>query len=316
MIVKADDSTIARAAALLKAGGLVAFPTETVYGLGACALDAAAVAKIFEAKQRPFFDPLIVHIANLSQLPILAREITLNAHKLIDAFWPGPLTIVLPKTSHVPDIVTAGLDTVAIRMPAHQVARALLAESAIPIAAPSANRFGMLSPTRAEHVANQIGERVDLILDGGPCEIGVESTIIKLNGDESTILRFGGIPLEEIEHIIGKINTSCGNAVESPGQLPDHYAPRTPLTLIKRPIESNTTAAYLAFRDIPVGRFHAVEILSPNGNLREAAANLFAALHRLDACSASVIFAEEVPEIGLGRAIMDRLRKASKKNSC
>lgn len=316
MIKNADATTIARAAALLKAGGLVAFPTETVYGLGAHALDAEAVVKIFEAKERPFFDPLIVHIAEINELPILAQAIPPKAEKLIEAFWPGPLTLVLPKTPKVPDIVTAGLDTVAVRMPAHPVARALLAEAAIPVAAPSANRFGMLSPTRAEHVKAQLSDRVDLILDGGPCEVGVESTIIKLIGEDAAMLRFGGIPLEEIEQLIGKIAIAVGNVVESPGQLPSHYAPRTPLAIIHGEIESDPEAAYLAFRDIPKGRFREVEILSSAGDLREAAANLFAALHRLDSCGARIIFAEEIPELGLGRAIMDRLRKAAKKNSC
>ncbi len=316
MIEKAYDTTIARAAALLKAGGLVAFPTETVYGLGAHALDAAAVAKIFEVKNRPFFDPLIVHIAEVNQLSLLVKEIPAEAQKLIGAFWPGPLTVVLSKTSHIPDIVTAGLETIAVRMPAHPVARALLAHAQIPVAAPSANRFGMLSPTCAEHVAAQIGEHVDLILDGGNCEVGVESTIVKIDEKGASILRFGGISLEDIEKHIGHVEKASSTVYESPGQLASHYAPATSLVLIERDIPENDDAAYLAFKEKPVHHFKAVEVLSPSGNLQEAATNLFAALHRLDRCGASIIYAEPVPEIGLGRAIMDRLRKASKKNSC
>ncbi len=315
MIEKATTTTIARAASLLKAGHLVAFPTETVYGLGAHALDASAVVKIFEAKERPFFDPLIVHIAERGKLRILAREIPDKAKKLMDAFWPGPLTLVLPKTKEVPEIITAGLDTVAIRMPAHPVARALLSGAAIPIAAPSANRFGMLSPTRAEHVERQLGEKVDLIIDGGPCEIGVESTIVKITGECVSVLRFGGTPIEDIQAIIGQVDDASGSSIESPGQLPSHYAPRTPLVIVQGNISSRDDGAYLALRNSPKERFHAVEILSPSGDLREAATNLFACLHRLDASGASIIFAESVPEIGLGRAIMDRLRKAAKKNS-
>lgn len=315
MIEKATTTIIARAAALLKAGRLVAFPTETVYGLGAHALDANAVVKIFEAKERPFFDPLIVHIADTRQLRILAREIPDKATKLMEAFWPGPLTVVLPKTKEVPEIVTAGLDTVAVRMPAHPVARSLLAGAAMPIAAPSANRFGMLSPTRAEHVERQLGEKVDLIIDGGPCEIGVESTIVKITGECVSVLRFGGMPLEDIQAIIGQVDDASGSSIESPGQLPSHYAPRTPLVIAHGNIPPRDDAAYLALRDTPKGKFCAVEILSPSGDLREAAANLFACLHRLDLSGASIIVAESVPEIGLGRAIMDRLRKAAKKNS-
>lgn len=316
MIVKADDHTIARAAAMLKAGHLVAFPTETVYGLGACALDPSAVAKIFEAKERPFFDPLIVHIAHIEQLSLIALNIPEKAHRLTRAFWPGPLTLVLTKSTIIPDIVTAGLKTVAVRMPAHPVARKLLADAAIPVAAPSANRFGMLSPTRAEHVDAQLGNRVDLILDGGHCSIGVESTIIKIDGEHASILRFGGTPVEEIQQLIGNVDYATAKEVEAPGQLPSHYAPNTPLVIISQKIPSRDDAAYLALRDAPDGHFRAVEILTPSGDLREAAANLFVCLHRLDSSGASVIFAEEVPEIGLGRAIMDRLRKAAKKNSC
>lgn len=316
MIVSPTSDYIAQAARILKEGGLVAFPTETVYGLGANALNASAVAKIFEVKDRPFFDPIIVHIAEKSQVSLLAQEIPPKAEILINTFWPGPLTIVLPKTPLVPDIVTAGLSTIAIRMPAHPVAHQLLLKANIPIAAPSANRFGMLSPTTAVHVENQLKEGVELILDGGPCEIGIESTIIKISKNTAIILRHGGIPLEEIQQAIGDVEISTENKIESPGQLPSHYAPRTPLVIIDKPINANNNIAYLAFCEEPKEKFLAVEVLSPTGNLREAAANLFACLHRLDSCGAHLIVAEAVPEIGLGRAIMDRLRKASKKNSC
>lgn len=316
MIAPSNDDTISRAAEILKNGGLVAFPTETVYGLGADAFNAVAAARIFEVKGRPRFDPLIVHIAAKSELSLLATWLDFRAEKLIDVFWPGPLTIVLQKAPKVPDIVTAGLDTVAVRMPSHPVARKLIARTGTPIAAPSANPFGFLSPTRAEHVERQLGVRVDMILDGGPCSVGVESTIIKFDDKGVRLLRPGGLALEEIEKIIGPVAASAHDRVEAPGQLSSHYSPHTPVVILGgagRPILDG--AAYLGFREIPPGHsFKKADVLSASGDLREAAARFFSVLHALDECGAPVIYAEPVPETGLGLAIMDRLRRASKKN--
>lgn len=313
-VVKATSEGVNKAAEVIKKGGLVAFPTETVYGLGADALNPKAVVKIFEAKERPFFDPLIVHIADIDELEKLCLYVDERAKALIERFWPGPLTIVLLKREVVPDIVTAGLDTVAVRMPSHPVALSLIRASGTPIAAPSANRFGHLSPTEPEHVLSQLMGRIDLLLDGGKCPIGVESTIIDLTG-EPTLLRPGGLPLEEIESIIGKVKIlQKSEKPRSPGQLPRHYSPRTPLRVIEsknfKPPQG-VRAGLLAFNG-PAQRegFVIVQVLSPSGDLREAACNLFSCLHRLDSANLDVIYAEALPEEGLGRAIMDRLRRA------
>ncbi len=316
MILTATDENLRKAADILIRGGTVAFPTETVYGLGASALDAEAVARVFEAKERPRFDPLIVHIASKESITALAEKIDPGASLLADALWPGPLTIVVPKRRIVPDIVTAGLCTVALRMPAHPVARKLIAMAGIPVAAPSANPFGFLSPTTARHVEKQLGGRVDLILDGGPCSVGVESTIIAFTGNVPRLLRPGGLPLEDIEAIIGPVERGGGETVEAPGQLSGHYSPRTPVVIIDGVYgAAGENAAYLAFRSAPEkGTFRMVEVLSPTGNLREAAARFFSALHKLDESGADVILAETLPEEGLGRALMDRLRRASQKS--
>lgn len=313
-----DSALIKKAAKIIREGGLVAFPTETVYGLGANAFNPIAVAKIFEVKKRPFFDPLIVHIADLKELEVLTSQIDKRALKLAEKFWPGPLTLVLPKSEKVPDIVTASLPTVAIRMPAHPIALALIKEANVPIAAPSANLFGHLSPTTAEHVRAQLGDSVDLIIDGGKCPVGVESTIIYL-GETPLLLRPGGLPLEEIEKVIGPvlIKQSSEQLPLAPGQLPTHYAPRTPLeikSLDEIVFEEGKKIGFLAFKPIKGNYpFYAVEVLSNTGDLREAAANLFVSLHKLDKAGVDIIYAEPVPEVGLGRAIMDRLRKASRK---
>ena len=313
------DQAIHRAAQIIKKGGLVAFPTETVYGLGADAFNPIAVARIFEVKRRPYFDPLIVHVANPSNVEKLVKETPSNAKKLIEKFWPGPLTIVLLKEKKIPDIVTAGLPTLAIRMPDHPMALALIEESRCPIAAPSANPFGYLSPTTAEHVRDQLGDQVDLILDGGPCPVGVESTIVSFLEEKPILLRPGGVSLEELESVIGKVEISSSEGRPSaPGMLPKHYAPRTPIILDRS--EKNLDR----YKDKKIGlllfqepkdspKYHAVEILTTRGDLREAAANLFAAIRRLDALHLDLIIAEPIPEAGLGRAIMDRLRRAASK---
>jgi L-threonylcarbamoyladenylate synthase len=312
------SEVIHRAAEIIKKGGLVAFPTETVYGLGADAFNPLAVARIFEVKRRPYFDPLIVHVSDPADMKKLVIKIPLNAKKLIKRFWPGPLTVVLLKKEEVPDIVNAGLSTVAIRMPKHPMALSLIEHANCPIAAPSANLFGYLSPTTAEHVQDQLGDQIDFILDGGPCEVGVESTIISLSERKPRLLRPGGVPLEEIESVIGRVQvTPSGEGKPSaPGMLPRHYAPRTPIILDweDKNFDSNKgeKIGLLAFHEPKrSSKFHHVEILSKKGDFREAAANLFAAIRRLDSLHLDLILAETVPEVGLGRAIMDRLRRAS-----
>jgi L-threonylcarbamoyladenylate synthase len=317
-----QDELIQQAAEIIKQGGVVAFPTETVYGLGADALNPLAVARVFEIKDRPYFDPLIVHIADLNEMSRLVTGFPPDADKLIQRCWPGPLTIVLFKTEEVPDLVTAGLPTVAIRMPSHPMALRLIKEAGRPIAAPSANPFGYVSPTTAEHVRDQLGHRVDLILDGGPCKVGLESTIVSFSGEKPRVLRPGGLPLEEIEAIIGRVELGPGEEEKpsSPGRLPRHYAPRTPIVIDgwEKDLEAyqNKKTGLLAFRQVPVSfPLCDAEVLSPEGDLREAAVNLFAAIRRLDALNLDVILAESVPEVGLGRAIMDRLRRASRREN-
>jgi L-threonylcarbamoyladenylate synthase len=313
-LVPATPPEIARAATLLKKGGVVAFPTETVYGLGANALDALAVARIFEIKGRPSFDPLIVHVLDRAMLEQVVVEIPGAARALIDRFWPGALTLVLRKRSIVPDLVTAGLPTVAVRMPSHAVARRLLEATQLPLAAPSANPFGYLSPTRAQHVARRLGESVDLILDGGPSDHGVESTIVAIE-PRPAILRAGAIGLETIEAAIGPVarEFSPQAAPRAPGQLPRHYAPRTPLRLIDLagvPYSERAHAGAVTLSE-PVDGYAAVSVLSPSGDLREAAARLFETLHEFDESGLDRIDVQPVPELGLGLAIMDRLRRAA-----
>jgi L-threonylcarbamoyladenylate synthase len=314
-----NTQAIYRGAEIIKKGGIVAFPTETVYGLGADAFNPLAVARIFEVKRRPYFDPLIIHVANPVDVKKLVKEIPSNAKKLTERFWPGPLTVVLLKKEDIPDIVTAGLPTVAIRMPNHSMALALIKECKCPIAAPSANPFGYLSPTTAEHVRDQLGDQVDLILDGGPCPVGVESTILSFLEEKPRLLRPGGVSLEEIESIIGKVEISpIEDRPSAPGMLPKHYAPRTPIILdwSKKNLDSykDKKIGLLAFQEQKnFLKFHQIEVLSKKGDFREAAANLFSAIRRLDAHHLDLILAETIPEVGLGRAIMDRLRRATSK---
>ncbi len=321
-VLPPSEENLRFASAELAAGRLVSFPTETVYGLGANALDPAALARIFEAKRRPFFDPLIVHIAERDSLDSICVRRDARAEKLMDRFWPGPLTLVLAKTEAVPDLATSGLPTVAVRMPAHPVALALIRMAGFPVAAPSANPFGRLSPTTAAHVRDQFSEGIALILDGGDCRVGVESTILSLAGETPVLLRSGGIPREQLEALIGPVGLAGANPEKpsAPGQLPGHYAPRTRMRLLRAgappaqavaPGETGLRLGWLGFRGVPAGRFAAVEILSPSGDPREAAARLFACLHRLDAQSLDLILAEPMAEEGLGAAIMDRLRKAA-----
>jgi L-threonylcarbamoyladenylate synthase len=313
-----DAKVILKAAEIIRKGGIVAFPTETVYGLGADAFNPFAVARIFEVKGRPYFDPLIVHVANHTDLDRLVIEIPSDAKKLMEQFWPGPLTVVLLKKENVPDIVTAGLQTVAIRMPKHSMTLSLIELTGSPIVGPSANPFGYLSPTTAEHVREQLGGQIDFILDGGPCEVGVESTIVSFFEKRPMLLRPGGVPLEEIESVIGRVGISPlrEERPSAPGMLPRHYAPRTPIVLdwSEKNLDSyrDKKIGLLAFREPKNSqKFHHIEVLSKKGDFREAAANLFSAIRRLDALNLDLILAEAVPEVGLGRAIMDRLRRAS-----
>ncbi len=311
-IIQPDPSGLALAADHITAGGLVAFPTETVYGLGADAFSPPAVARIFAAKERPHFDPLIVHVDGPSMAGEVAAEIDDTAAAMIERWWPGPLTLVLPKRPRVPGIVTSGLETVGVRMPNHPIALSLITLAGTPIAAPSANPFGRLSPTRAEHVDRLLGERVDVILDGGPTHHGVESTIVAVGGTVR-ILRHGAVTQEMLTEAGFHPVVDPGDGPVTPGSLDDHYAPATPLT-IAPPDECSDRgrAAALTFQSAAKG-FAAARVLSPSGDLIEAAANLFEALHDLDSAGTSAIYAEPVPEIGIGRAIMDRLRRASRR---
>ena|SRR6185437_1765019 len=321
-ILPAGEAAAAAAARALGAGGLVAFPTETVYGLGADATNASAVAGIYEAKGRPAFNPLISHVGDLAAARQIGRFDD-TALSLARAFWPGPLTLVLPKTPGcaVAELATAGLDTIAIRIPSHPVARAILAAFGRPVVAPSANLSGHVSPTTAAHVKNDLDGRIDLIVDGGPVEVGVESTIVGCF-EAPMLLRPGGLPREAIERVLGHRLTQAPPDAESdsgqplaPGMLASHYAPRTPVRLDARSIEPGE--ALLAFgREIGQAmpgaeKAAAVMNLSAQGDLNEAAANLFGYLRALDAKRARTIAVMPIPNHGLGEAINDRLRRAA-----
>ncbi|HEX4302268.1 MAG TPA: L-threonylcarbamoyladenylate synthase [Rhizomicrobium sp.] len=306
---RADERAIGDAARLLREGGLVAFPTETVYGLGADATNGRAVARIFEAKGRPQFNPLIVHVASLAEAE---RHAVFGdtARKLAKTFWPGALTLVLPRAADckLSELVSAGLETVALRVPAHPVAAKLIAASGLPIAAPSANASGRISATTAGHVADSLGDKVDLILDGGATPLGLESTVIGFDGAQAVLLRAGAVARTDIEAVAGPL--AAANAkILSPGQLASHYAPRAALRLDAMTVTPDE--ALLAFGPlVPPGARKTLN-LSVDGDLKEAAANLFAMLHVLDASGATSIAAMPVPEIGLGEAINDRLRRAA-----
>jgi L-threonylcarbamoyladenylate synthase len=321
-ILSAEPDSIAQAAAVLRNGGLVAFPTETVYGLGANALDADAVARIFAAKGRPSRNPVIVHISSQRQVNQVVTEWPPVAEELAKRFWPGPLTLVLPKRNEVPDIVTAGGATVAVRVPGHPIALALLQAAGLPIAAPSANRSSRLSPTCAQHVANDLGGRIDLILDGGPTPGGIESTVVDLTGPVPRLLRPGLLQAADLEAVVGALLQSEPTKLEpvlpSPGMLPRHYAPRTPLscvegdprllvdTLLQRPQK----VGYLGFGDAPALPPGVVCHMLANDPLA-AAAKLYEALHQLDAAGLDHIVVALPPDTSAWLAIRDRLLRAS-----
>lgn len=330
---------IQHAAQILQQGGLVAFPTETVYGLGADALNATAVAHIFRAKKRPSFDPLIVHLADVAELSRVAGPLPPLAYTLAAHFWPGPLTLVLPKTAVVPDIVTAGQPTVAVRCPAHPVALALIRATGVPIAAPSANRFSHTSPTTAQHVWDDLAGEVDLILDGGATAVGLESTVLDLTGETPLILRPGGVTWEAVQQIVPTVQvrrqmmppTTVPTGLMAPGLLERHYAPDTPLwlfvgteTAVRQAItetmhremgNGRRLALLLADEDQPYFATTSATLitLGPTTDLAQVAHRLFDALRRLDAGDADLILARDFPPDGLGLAIHDRLRRAAQR---
>jgi L-threonylcarbamoyladenylate synthase len=309
-LLPADTAAIARAAKLLRSGELVAFPTETVYGLGADATNDRAVPTIFAAKERPSFNPLIVHVRDRAHAESFV-QFNDTALKLAGVFWPGPLTLVLLRKTHsaISLLASAGLDTIAVRAPSHPVARSLLAACGLPLAAPSANRSERISATTAAHVAEELGDRVALILDGGPTTLGIESTVIGFDGDQPVLLRTGALPRASIEAVIGPLGVAAHGKVRSPGQLRRHYAPNTPLRLDARDVRPGE--ALLAFgADLPEGA-GVVRNLSATADLGEAAANLFAMLRALDAAKCATIAVMPIPDHGLGEAINDRLRRAA-----
>jgi len=323
--LSSSEQDLEKAAAALSSGLLVAFPTETVYGLGADAFNPAALARVFDAKNRPRFDPLIIHIAELASLSRIADTASLDnaaAERLAvlsQQLWPGPLTLILPKRPELPDLATSALPTVALRFPSHPVAQKLIRLSTGAVAAPSANPFGYLSPTRAEHVKAQLGGKVDVIIDGGRATVGVESTVLDLSHGTPRLLRPGGTAREAIEALIGPVEFSLGEAAAaplSPGQLKSHYAPRTPFILHRQgelaSLPDTPGEGRLYFAPPPNVNCGAdrMRVLSATGDLTEAAANLFDMLHELDGLGLELIRAEEAPLSGLGVAINDRLRRA------
>ena len=310
-IRKPGRAAYAEAARILRAGGLVAFPTETVYGLGADASNDRAVAAIFEAKGRPSFNPLIVHVA---EAEAAAREVAFDdrAWALAAAFWPGPLSLVLPRAPgcRVSLLCSAGLETLAVRVPDHGVGQALLRAVGRPLAAPSANPSGALSPTTAAHVARSLGDAVPLILDGGPCPVGLESTVLDLSGAEPVLLRPGAVTLEALEPLAGRVLRADRNTgIKAPGMLASHYAPGRPLRLDAQTVAADE--ALLAFGPEPLAGAAKTLNLSQAGDTTEAAARLFAALHELDRPEFKAIAVMAIPEQGLGAAINDRLRRAA-----
>jgi L-threonylcarbamoyladenylate synthase len=315
--VAVTGTDIALAAALLRSGKLVAIPTETVYGLAANALDEEAVLSIFKAKNRPFFDPLIVHVDSFATAQRYAYFNDERLVKLATAFWPGPLTLLAPKHEMIPGLVTSGLDQVGIRIPDHPLTLQLLREAALPLAAPSANPFGYVSPTEPAHVQKQLGDKTDYILDGGPCAVGLESTIAGIEDGQVCIYRLGGLAVEDIEKVVGPVALRLNQSSnpKAPGQLKSHYAPRKTLFTGRMeellPLHPDKKAAIICFGTGPAENGHLVLNLSKTGNLEEAALNLFKFLRLADDSDAEVVLCELLPDKGLGRAINDRLLRAA-----
>jgi L-threonylcarbamoyladenylate synthase len=307
-----------QAANFLKGGEIVAIPTETVYGLGGNALDENAVLKIFEAKNRPFFDPLILHTHSVKELSKFTKEIHPKLLALLEQFSPGPLTVLLPKKEIVPDLVTAGLEQVAVRIPNHELTLQLLQMLDFPLAAPSANPFGYVSPTSAQHVFDQLNGKLSYILDGGECQVGIESTIVGMEANEVVVYRLGGLALEQIESVVGKVRVQINQSSnpKSPGMLKSHYAP------LKQLVVGNLEELMQEYADQNFGVISFFEktlvphqiILSEKKDIHEAAKNLFAAMRTLDKTSVDLILAERLPDKGLGRAINDRLERAASKD--
>lgn len=316
-VVAASPEAIARAVELLRRGEVIGLPTETVYGLAGDGLNPAALARIFEVKQRPLFDPLILHFADMAGAFAMAEQIPTAARALAQHFWPGPLTLVMRKLPIVPELATSGLATVALRVPSHPVAQAVLRAFNGPLAAPSANRFGRISPTDAKAVNAELGQAVPLILDGGACAVGVESTVIYLSEHKPVLLRAGGVPAEEIEALIGPIMlaTTLDERPLAPGQLKHHYAPRKKLRLVQDAgeIPTQSDVGWLTFGKKSQAAFPGiVENLSSQGDLREAAANFFRSLRLLDDNpKVGLLYATPLPEEGLGRAMNERLERAA-----
>lgn len=305
---------------LLESGELVAIPTETVYGLAGNALSPDAVAKIFETKKRPSFDPLIVHTDSIEKVNDFVKEFPRPLKELANVFWPGPLTLLLPRKVSIPDLVTSGLDTVAVRIPSHSLTRSLLAVLDFPLAAPSANPFGYISPTQASHVNDQLGAHIPYILDGGASEVGLESTIVGLEGDQVTVYRLGGLDVHQIERIVGPVQVMAHSSSnpKSPGMLKSHYAPTKPFVLgdldklIEEYKKKGQVFAVLSFDKVFANLSERLQIrLSQTSDTQEAAKNLFAAMRALDSLDVSVILSELLPEEGLGRAVNDRLKRAA-----
>jgi L-threonylcarbamoyladenylate synthase len=307
---------------LLTKSELAGIPTETVYGLAANAFDPLAVAKIFKVKERPTFDPLIVHVSSLNQAKRFVEMIPEKANRLATKFWPGPLTFIFKKKNIIPDIVTSGLDTVAVRVPNHPLTLELLKSINFPLAAPSANPFGYVSPTRAAHVNEQLGAKIKYVLDGGNCSVGIESTIVGFEDDEVIVYRLGGCKLEEIEEVVGevKIKANVSSNPVAPGMLESHYAPLTPIIIgdIRELVDKHKhkNIGIISFKD----RIYGINsdrqfILSEKGNIDEAATRLFTGLRELDALNLQLIVSEYVPDEGLGSAINDRLKRAEVKRN-
>jgi L-threonylcarbamoyladenylate synthase len=302
---------IAECVTLLNTNELVAMPTETVYGLAANGLNAEAVAKIFEVKNRPFFDPLILHTYSFDQISSFVAHIPVKAKLLAKAFWPGPMTLVLAKKACVPDITTSGLTTVGVRVPNHKLTLELLAQLEFPLAAPSANPFKYISPTSAAHVYNQLGHKIEYILDGGNCEIGVESTIIGFDENENPVIyRLGGLEIEKIEAVVGSVKMITNNEENpsAPGMLKLHYSPTKKLFIDS--LNANQKIGLITF-NTHIATVAECKVLSAKGSLNEAANKLFATMRELDEANIDVIVAEQFPNLGLGRAINDRLNRAS-----